>query len=281
MSSLTVAKKEFQDAIRSRWLIGLTVVFVVFAGGFTLALPSLLGLLLGPTVDTATTGVLLTAMGGSTTLLIPLIGLVVGYKSIVGERDSGSLKLLLGLPHTRRDVVIGKLVGRSAVVAVSTLIGFVVAAVVGVAVYSSFEVGTFLTYTVLAMVLGVVFIAIATGFSAGVRSTTWALLGAGGLYLLFQFVWGLIPTVVRYVINGFSLPSLAQPPNWQLFFSLLNPQTAFTSAAAAVIPSISGIATALDSPPIYLQNWFGFVVLAAWIVVPIALGYLRFNGTDL
>ena len=113
------------------------------------------------------------------------------------------------------------------------------------------------------------------------RSTTWALVGAGGLYILFQVVWGFIPLIVRYVANGFSLPDMTSIPNWSMFFSLLRPQTAFDFAAAAVIPEASSNGDIFGVQAFYLQNWVGFVVLAAWIVVPLGFGYLRFNSTDL
>lgn len=36
-----------------------------------------------------------------------------------------------------------------------------------------------------------------------------------------------------------------------------------------------------QSDAFYAQGWFGFVVLAFWLLIPLALGYLRFNSTDL
>jgi len=42
------------------------------------------------------------------TLLLPLGVLLLSYQSIVGERTSGSVKFVLGLPLTRTDVLLGK-----------------------------------------------------------------------------------------------------------------------------------------------------------------------------
>jgi len=33
--------------------------------------------------------------------------------------------------------------------------------------------------------------------------------------------------------------------------------------------------------PFYLQEWFGVVVLLFWLAVPVAIGYYRFERTDL
>ncbi|PSP87094.1 ABC transporter [Halobacteriales archaeon QS_4_69_34] len=281
MSWTAVAEKDFRDAIRSRMLIALTVLFVLFAVGFTYlfsAIPRVLG---NAAPDTAATIALLSALNNASALVVPLIGLVVGYKALVGERASGSLKLLLGLPHSRRDVVIGKLVGRTGVVAVAVLVGFAAAAVAAFVLYDSFAIVEFATYAVLTVLLGAVFVAIAVGFSAGLRSTSWALYGAIGLFVLFEFVWNFVPVVVLYVINGFELPQLTTTPEWASLFALLNPQRAYSYAAASVIPELSESVPTEAGDPFYLQEPFGFVVLAFWLVVPLALGYLRFDGTDL
>jgi ABC-2 type transport system permease protein len=262
-------------------LIALTVLVVLFAAGFTYlfsAIPRVLG---NAAPDAAATIALLSALNSASALVVPLIGLVVGYKALVGERASGSLKLLLGLPHSRRDVVIGKLVGRTGVVAVAVLVGFAAAAVAAFALYDSFAVVEFATYAVLTVLLGAVFVAIAVGLSAGLRSTSWALYGAIGLFVLFEFVWNFVPVVVLYVTNGFELPQLTTTPEWASLFTLLNPQRAYGYAAASVIPELSESVPAEAGDPFYLQEPFGFVVLAFWLVVPLALGYLRFDGTDL
>jgi ABC-2 type transport system permease protein len=277
---MVVTKKEFRDAVRSRALWVLSVLFILFAGGFTYVswiVPQLIGQqnmpATGPTVG------LISGLSGAAGFLVPLIGLLMGYKSIVGERESGSLKLLLSLPHSRRDVVLGKLVGRTGVVAVAIIIGFAAGAITGFLLYDSFAVGAFISYTLLTVVLGLVFVAIAVGFSAAMRSASRALYGTIGLFVLFTFVWGFIPLVIRAVLSGFALPDMLSRPDWAAFVSLLNPTTAYGYASEALFPSL---ATRIPkNAPFYLQDWFGFVILAAWIVVPLLLGYHRFATTDL
>jgi ABC-2 type transport system permease protein len=36
-----------------------------------------------------------------------------------------------------------------------------------------------------------------------------------------------------------------------------------------------------ESAAFYMQNWFVFIILVAWIVVPLAIGYARFSRIDL
>lgn len=118
MSWSIVARKDFRDALRSRTLVGLTVLFVVFAGGFVYLYSSApqFVTLRGPTPTSHGFVALAHALIVPVYLLVPLISLIVGYKAIVGERTSGSIKFLFSFPHTRADLVFGKLVGRTVVV---------------------------------------------------------------------------------------------------------------------------------------------------------------------
>src|SRR5699024_6735245 len=106
MSWSAVAKKEFRDAIRSWWLIGLTLLFVVVAGGFAYLFQAAPDLSTDPGTNAAATSVLLGTPAGAVTFVAALIGLVIGHKRAVADRDAASLKLLLGFPHTRRDVAL-------------------------------------------------------------------------------------------------------------------------------------------------------------------------------
>lgn len=279
MSWLPIAKKDFRDALRSRALLGLTGLFVLFAAGFTYLFGAIPGMFGGS--ESPSTVALILGLQSAGAFLVPLVALVIGYKSVVGERDSGTLNLLLGLPHTRFDVVLGKLVGRTAVVGVSILVGFAAGAVVALVFYDSFAVVPFIVFTLATIACALVFVAIAVGFSAAIRSTGRALYGAVGLFVLFEFVWSFIPLLIRYVLNGFTLPSLSTMPNWAWFLTLLNPLQAYTYATKAVIPELPTITDGLSTLPFYLQEWFGFVILAVWLIVPIGLGYRRFNRTDL
>ncbi|WP_231188875.1 ABC transporter permease subunit [Haladaptatus sp. DYF46] len=282
MSFTVVAKKEFSDSVRSNVLIGLTVLFVLFAGGFTYLFSQVPGILGGSA--TASTPALITAMGTAADLLVPLIGLIVGYKSIVGERASGSLNLLLNLPHTRRDVVLGKLTGRTAVVIVAIVVGFAVAGAVGFVFYDSFAVDAFVLFTLVTILVGFVFVAIAIAFSSAVRSTTLALAGAISLFVLFRFVWGLGLEILWAASHGFDVDvwgSMSEIPAWFRFLSAINPITAYDNAGRAVIDAVPANPVFAQSDAIYAQDWFGFVVLGFWFLVPLTLGYLRFESTDL
>jgi ABC-2 type transport system permease protein len=278
MSWIIVAKKDFHDALRSRVLIILTTLFVLFSAGhsyFFYNLPQIFG-----AQDSGISTVsLLGSMRSSISLLIPLIALVIGYKAVVGERDSGSIKLLLSLPNTRRDVIIGKLLGRMTVVTLSIIVGFIAEGVVGTVIYDSFAIFDLFAFSIATVIFAFVFVAIAVGFSAMMQSSSRAFYGALGSFIIFEFVWKFVPTFALYVINGFSFPNITQSPNWAIFFSSLNPQVAYDRAVAALLPDLA--TTSANNIPFYLHNWFAFLILGIWFVIPITIGYCRFRRMDL
>ena len=125
-----IARKDVQDARRSYWLWGLAgVLSALLALGPVLIATGLIQVSQPQNGDAITTDLYVQLMLGVLTFFVPIVAIVLAYDSITGERDSGTLKLLLSLPHARVDVVVGKAVGRGTVVSAAILIAFAVAAI--------------------------------------------------------------------------------------------------------------------------------------------------------
>ncbi|MDL5362749.1 ABC transporter permease [Halalkalicoccus sp. NIPERK01] len=285
MSAIAVAKKDFRDAVRSRGLIALTVIFVLFTVGGAYVSTQIAGLLGGEGESTLD---LIVALQTPASFLVPIIALLIGYGAVAGERESGSLKFLLGLPHTRRDVVLGKVVGRTAVVAVSILIGFAVGIVAIFAFTGSISPLEYLVFTLLTIGLGFVYVCIGVGLSSMTRSTTRAAIGAFGLLGLFWLLWGVIAQLLLYLTSGSVFPE-PPIPGWYVAFLSLPPGPAYGSAIGAALGE-TGFTTAGSFEtqgliegglPIVAEPWFGLVLLALWAAIPLAVGLIRFDRVDL
>jgi ABC-2 type transport system permease protein len=276
-----IARKDFRDAVRSRWLLGLAVLFVVIATAFMLIGARFLS---ASDAQTFSTSAILGFMnGGFTTGLVPLIALVVAHRAIVGERESGSLKLLLSLPHSRVDVVAGKVAGRTAAVGVPLFLGFLVPALVAALGPLQFAPLDYLGYLVLMVVLAAVYVAIAVGCSAVTSSGTVAVAAAVGVYFLFTVVLGGINNALPLVLG------LGGGPSWlpltvgelQTLLQVLNPTGAFK------IVSREFLAGTLFAPPSVEQRFqqateaAAVVMLGVWLVAPPLAGLTRFERADL
>jgi len=294
MSWTQVARKDFEDAVRSKMLWGIIAVFVAFMG-FVLAVA------IG-TTDTseATGGAALALTAQLNQLFVPLVALVAGYMAVVGERRSGSLRVLLSYPHSRRDVVAGKLAGRSAVIALTLAAGSLVTiAMVGVLVASPdlADVAGLLGATVL---FGVAFTGLAVGISAAVASRGKAMALAIGSLLVFLVVFDAAAAGAYAAVTG-SLPGLAVEP-WYFLLKRLSPVGAFRALAEGFVdgrlqpffrmgleqippdtpPSERTVAARVGgSLPFYLSEWFAALTLAAWGLVPSVVGAVRLERSDL
>lgn len=283
MSFATVAKKDLRDSIRSRWLWVLTVLFVLFTAGIAYAF----SVLNEGAEEELTTLELLFFLQSPASLLIPIIALVISYKAIVGERDSGSLKVLLSLPHTRADVVLGKVLGRSASLALAVAVGFVTALLVIFWRYAEFDAGAYALFFLITLLFALTFIAVGVGMSSIVSTGSRALAAAISFWVVFEFLWGALVFVLYWVTNGFSLEGFnpADPPDWLEFIQGLAPGTAYSNAVTALLPenpnAVPGQITSNGDVPIYLEDWFGIVILVGWLLLLPTLGYLRFRAADL
>jgi ABC-2 type transport system permease protein len=297
MSWEAVARKDFRDAVRSRWLWVLSALSVlVFAGAAVGRL--YVGGGSGQESAAILRGFLFYLKQG-TAIVIPLTALVVAYGSITRERESGTVKLLLSLPHSRDDVVLGKFLGRSAVVTLPVLVGFFVALLALLPAASGLDILVYVQFALLTALLGVVFVGIAVGVSAAANTNQQALVGAGGLFAVFWFLWNFFVSGVNRAAT--ELFGLSTPQQFQLRLALkiLNPIQAYKSLVDSLfmgelearirmfslllgmIPN-QNAARALgpELSPIFSD---GVVLLAMllWLAVPLAVGIVWFRDADL
>jgi len=287
MSWAVIARKDFEDAVRSRALLVLTALNVLFVGAAVYVFTEVIGL---QASGGDATNALLSSLLGPVAVFVPLIAVVVSYRAIAGERESGSVKLLLSLPHSRQDTVTGKLAGRSAVVAVATVVGFLVGAVLVLVFASAFSPVTYVAFLAATLLYAVAYVAIGLGFSAATGSTTKAAVGAFGTFVFFEFLWGLLNDLLVWAVEG-SFP-FGSGPDWSLFVRQLSPSDAFSKTARVAIgqqrEQIRQVTLQNGEPvvqtreiPFYLQDEVGLVVLVLWVVVPLALAYVLFGRAEL
>lgn len=290
-----VARKDLADAGRSKLLWAVIAVFVAFVA---MALP-VAEQLFPPTVAVgpreALAGVAMLAQ-----LFVPGIALVAGYMAVAGERRSGSLRVLLGFPFSRRDVVLGKLAGRLTVTVTGLLVGFAVASGLVVALYGVPDLLVFGGFVAAGVLLGVAFTGLAVGGSAAAASRGRAMALTVGSFVAMVFFWKPVAAGSYYLLHG-SLPGIPVE-SWYLLVKRLNPLEAYRVVTAWVLEvpvsavprfpvedvPASGpfeqvsVATRLGGDvPLYLQDWVAVVVLLAWAVVPVAVGYWWFERADL
>lgn len=272
MTWLAVARKDVNDAARSKAVWGLTGLFAVVFLGIALALPRFGEAEFEDFVAVAVAIV---------RLLVPLIAIVVGYKSVIGERQTGSIALLLSLPHSRRDVAVGKYLGRSAVLGGPLLAALVLAVPLVFGFYDGVEPVGLLGFIGATVLYGLAFLGLVVGCSLATTSSRRLEVATFGAYVAFVLLWSGLVDFLTLLVFRFQGDPLSDPPAWALLGKLAEPTTAYRYLLA------DGLGIGSSVPVLHLDSqWYAspivaLAILFAWMVVPVALGYWRFRRSDL
>jgi ABC-2 type transport system permease protein len=228
----------------------------------------------------------LAGLGGA--LVLPLIALVAAYLSVAGERESGSIRFTLGLPVERSQVVLGKLLARSAVVAVGIVVSFAIGAVAARVLVPAMTVdyGDYVAFAGLTLLYALAYVAVAVAISSATASRSRAMAGGLGFFFLFNLVWNFLPVgpvqMLRFL--GDQLGMTFSDTLLRFVFSL-SPTGAYLNGLELVIPDAvfasrtGGLSE--TAQPFYVEGWFMLVILAFWVVVPTLLALWRFDRAQI
>ena len=271
MSSLAIARNDLRETRQSKilWLLGATIML-----GFG-ALTYAAGEFLSSGFD-----LYLDVLTGVFVLLAPLIGVALVYKTVIAERESGTIALLMSLPHSRVELVVGKLLGRFVVASALLGLALLGSGVVSLAVYSTFDLARFVGFSLLVLLYTFTFVALATGFSMALSSSRRVIGAAFGAYVLLIMLWNQVVDVFVLLLFRFRPSGLADPPLWAesaKFCTPFNSLTYLIDTTLGVGPGVTGIEIG--------SQWFAstpvaLLILGAWVVCPPVLGYLSFRAAE-
>ena len=262
-----IAGKEFWDRIRNRWVLAVALVFTVFA----LAIAYFGGAQQGA-VGFRSIEFTIASLVSLVIYLIPLIALILGFDAIVGERERGSLDLLLSMPITRFELLLGKYLGLAAALAFSTVAGFGLVAIV---LSTQLDLGALLHYfgfMLSSVLLGMAFLSLAVMVSVFAADRTRASGMAIALWFFFVLVFdllllgALVITGDRYSGEIFPYLLMANPAD---VFRILN------IFGLEDVRTLYGLATFF--PRALATPWLLGLVMLAWIVAPLGIANWRFR----
>ncbi|QGA84295.1 ABC transporter permease [Halomicrobium sp. LC1Hm] len=221
----------------------------------------------------------------SLVFLIPVVGLLIGYPTIVNPRTDGQLQTLLAFPCPRGEMLAGMYLGRAGVF----VLGLVVALGVGwIGIVTHFETASvwrFLIFATVTLVYGVVWTSIGIALSASFSTDRHVATAVVVFVLVTVFNWhGRLLDVVGLSPGGF----------------VLDPQQAYLTLVAApyddMVPKlhqiaagdIDGFSTAFLStsevtanPPVAFTWPVAVGVLLIWIVTPLLYTHSRIANLEL
>jgi Cu-processing system permease protein len=268
---LAVAMKEFQDGLRNRWLVSITLIFSVLSLGL-----SYYGAAASGQTGTVSLSSIIASLSSLAVFLIPLIALLLSYDSFVGEQESGTLLLLLTYPLSQRQLLLGKFLGQGCIIAFATLLGFGSAALM-LGAQSSFAdvLPAFGLFILTATLLGLSFISIAYVISLAVNEKS----KAAGIALLVWFFFVLVFDLALLAVLVGTESGLTQQGLVNVM--MFNPADIFRliNLAALENTDVNGVlAVAINST----QSVSSLITLMlAWILAPLMVAGLVFKHKKL
>ena len=270
----TIAGREVLAGVRNRWMLAAALLLGVLA--LTLAF---VGSSPAGPVAASRLAITVVSLSSLSVFLVPLIGLLVSYDTLVGEIERGTMPLLMTHPVTRLRIVLGKFAGQVAILAIATVVGFGVAAL-ATGLGDGGDAEAWRAFGVMvgsSILLGAAFIALGTLISAVVAERGTAAGISAAVWLVFVVLFDMALLAVLVADEG-------QVVSGELFrvLLLLNPTDVYrmlTLAGSETVGALSGMAG------VSAEAAFGhallFPVMVLWIAVPLGLAGLLFGRKEL
>ncbi len=262
------ARREFRDAISSRWFILYSVAFAALAVAVSF-------LSLAGTGSFGFAGFGKTAAGllNLIMLVVPLMAMTAGAGSIAGERERGTLLYLVAQPVSRAEILIGKFIGLAVALWCALLFGFGLSAVALAIRTGAVGVGAFAVLVGVACSLASAMLAVGmlvsvlsrrVGVATGISLFVW-------LVLVFVSDLGLMASTLIFKLRVQEVFAIA----------IANPLQAFKMS---VVVAMNGSLDVLGPVGVYsTQTYAGVLpwilagVLVAWTVLPLGFALFIFS----
>jgi len=260
-----IAGKEFHDRLRNRWVLAVGGVFTIFA-----LVIAYFGAAQQGAVGFRSIDVTIASLVSLVIYLVPLIALILGYDSIVGERERGSLELLLSMPITRFELLLGKFLGLALALGVATVTGFGLAGVLLVYQLGSGAIFHYVGFIVSAVLLGLAFLSMAVMVSVLAQDRMRASGVAIALWFFYVLIYDLILLGILVLSEGrFSM-------NFFPVLLLLNPADIFRILnifGFEDVRQIYGLAAVF--PQTLANPWLLGSAMVFWVLAPLGVATWR------
>ena len=262
-----IAGKEFRDRIRNRWVLAVALIFALFS----LAI-AYFGAAQQGEVGFKNINMTIASLVSLVIYLVPLIALLLGYDAIIGEKELGSMDLLLSMPVTRFELLLGKYLGLASALASSTVIGFGVGLLPLISSIDGHDFVNYAGFVLSSILMGLAFLSLSLLVSVSARDRVSASGAALGLWFFFVLIFDLLIMGALVVSQGyFSSTAFAAA-------LMLNPADVFrllNMFDSVQIQNMYCLATVMPdnlTDPMALCT-----IMVVWIVAPFLLTIWRFK----
>ncbi len=267
MSWSTIAGKDFSDVIRSKKLWVIIAIFGIVTM-FSVYLPKLI--LNAPVLVENPEKIGYHAAFEFAKMLVPITALVASYLSITGEKESKSIKMLLGVGNTRGEVVLGKLISRNITVTIGVLIGFLTSIIITLVIYGASTINQLILIALLSSYLGFAYVGIGIGISMSTKTRKKSIIFSTSSFILLTIIWREIPSLISMISPGTRFRTV------KAIISIISPTIAYDKLGSYIFQLNPGYMGS-----VFVSKWFLVGIIFAWGTIPVVIGYFMFKREDL
>lgn len=262
------ARREFRDALSTRWFLLYTIAFTVLSVAVSFMSLSGVGSHGFAGFGRTTAGLLNLIM-----LIVPLMAMTAGASSIAGERERGTLLYLLAQPVSRSQVLLGKYLGLALALICSLCLSFGISA--GVLAWRAGGVGLSAYVMLVGFTIMLALAMLSVGMLISAMSRRSSVATGIGLFawlgLVFLSDLGLMAGTLIFQLRVQEVFALA----------VLNPLQAFKMG---VIINMNASLDVLGPVGSYASLTFGAVlpwllgaVIGLWVILPLGVATFLFS----
>ncbi len=272
MAFTALLLKEIRDSFRNKWLILYTVSFAAL--GLTFSYYGYMGL---GVLGFRAFGRVSAALVNMALYMIPLMSMSLAGLSIVGEREKGTLEIILSQPVSKNEIILSKFLGITVSITLATMLGYGIASWYLWMFLSSADLSIYLLIVSGCLALAASLTAFGLIISVISRSRFEAL----GIILLS---WLFLLIIYEFIIIGLTI-TMKIPLQDLVFLVMINPVEA---ARLLMISFIDPSLLLLGPSGIYLTELFKAALpyillgsLLAWTLGSLIISMKIFNLQDL
>jgi ABC-2 type transport system permease protein len=234
-----VASKEFSDIVRSKRFIILIVIFglvmtIAMAAIYIQVIQAMSSLPEVP-MPQAFLGMMALILSGTLSSFAPVMGVALGCDTISGEREKGTLKIVLAQPVYRDTVINGKFLAAASAVSLATLITSLASVGISIIIIGvtptageAIRMALFLLFSVL---FTMTYYGISTFLSTILKKTSQSVILSVVVWAVFTFVISIIASLIAFTIAPPYIPG--QPSDEES----IRRYTAIVEAISSITPN--------------------------------------------
>jgi len=224
---------------------------------------------------------------GLFTQFFPILVLYLIYVYIAKPRAQGALEFTLARPITRTDLYITRFTAGALVVIASAML-FNTTFLIAVQSITKLNLG--LDVVAYALMYGGVIVSLLAFYSlcyllSTLTSGTKYIVVSVILYILYAFIWGMLPYIVVSLTRGFGLGYMTEVMKLSFIMAYFNPIGLNNFYQLYLLKHVFGEeaipAFQAEAARGVVEPWFVAIATITWLLVPALLGWLRFKKISL